>query len=123
MSDTIAQHQPSRLVSSDRVDGTTVYDLAGDKLGTIRNFMVEKHSGIARYAILDFGGFFGSPNDRYPIPWDMLDYNTEKDGYVVSLDKSQLNDAPRYSQQTPPAYDDRYARNVSSYWGDQKPLL
>ena len=107
----------SRIISSDRVEGTAVYNTSGDKLGSIDDLMIDKQSGQVRYAVLEFGGFLGIGTDRYPLPWDMLEYDTSKDGYVAPLDKSTLERAPRYAESDRPAYTDDYGRRVHDYYG------
>ena len=79
----------SEVISSDKVEGTTVYNNAGEKLGSIDDLMIDKYSGQVRYAVLEFGGFLGMGSDRYPIPWKMLKYATDRGGYVVPLDKAR----------------------------------
>ena len=110
-------YHPSSVISSDRVEGTAVYDPAGEKLGSIDNLMIDKVSGQVRYAVLEFGGFLGIGTDRYPLPWSTLKYDTNKDGYVVPLDKARLEKAPRYAQSDVPAYDEGYGRRVYDYYG------
>ena len=73
-------------ISSSKVEGTDVYNLDGDKLGSIDDLVIDKRTGHVRYAALEFGGFLGLGTDRYPLPWNMLKYDTTKDGYVVNLD-------------------------------------
>lgn len=107
----------SDVISSDRVENTKVYNLTGDKLGTIDDLMIDKVSGQVRYAVLEFGGFLGMGTDRYPIPWSILKYDTSKDGYVVPLDKAQMESAPRYSTDMVPDYDDTYRKSVDKYYG------
>jgi len=113
-------HNPAlerhRLIASDRVEGTRVYNPAGDRLGSIRNFMVDKVSGRAEYAVIQFGGILGMGNDYYPIPWDMLTYDVERGGYVVTLTKQQLEDAPRHGAEFP-EYDHNYGQRVFDYYG------
>lgn len=105
------------VISSERVEGTAVYDEAGDKLGSIDDLMIDKRSGNVRYAVLEFGGFLGIGTDRYPLPWDALKYDTTKDGYVVPLDKARLKDAPRYTSEKAPEYTPEYGRRVYDYYG------
>jgi len=107
----------SDVVSSDRVEGTKVYNRAGDKLGSIDYLVIDKRSGQVRYAVLEFGGFLGMGSDRYPLPWSILKYDTGQDGYVVPLDKALLQDAPRYAGDRRPDYDDGYGREVYGYYG------
>lgn len=105
------------VISSDKVEGTSVYNNTGDKLGSIDDLMIDKRTGQVRYAVMKFGGFLGIDTDRYPIPWNMLKYDTEKDGYVVPLDKSKLEKAPKYQDQDAPAYDTTYGKRVNGYYG------
>jgi sporulation protein YlmC with PRC-barrel domain len=105
------------VISSDRVEGTNVYNSVGDKLGSIDELMIDKRSGQVRYAVLEFGGFLGMGTDRYPLPWNMLKYDTSKDGYVVPLEKEQLAGAPRYADESRPDYNDEYGRRVNDYYG------
>ena len=105
------------VISSDRVEGTNVYNHAGDKLGTIDDLMIDKISGQVRYAVMEFGGFLGMGTDRYPLPWNMLKYDTSKEGYVVPLDESQIKGAPRYAEDQVPDYDDSYRTSIDKYYG------
>ena len=105
------------VISSDRVEGTTVYNTAGEKLGTIDDLMIDKVSGQVRYAVMEFGGFLGMGTDRYPIPWSMLKYDTSQDGYVVPLDKARIEGAPRYADDSVPDYDDTYRGSIDKYYG------
>ena len=107
----------SSVISSDRVEGTAVFNTEGDKLGSIDDLMIDKLSGQVRYAVLEFGGFLGMGTDRYPLPWSMLKYDTTKDGYVVPVSKSTLEQAPRYSDSDQPAYTDEYGRKVHDHYG------
>jgi len=45
--------------------------------------MLAKGSGKAEYAIMSFGGFLGIGEKYHPLPWDVLTYSPEHDGYVV----------------------------------------
>lgn len=107
----------SHVISSDKVEGTSVYNSAGDKLGSIDDLMIDKISGQVRYAVLEFGGFLGMGTDRFPLPWSMLKYDTTFDGYVVPVDKSQLEKAPHYSPSETPEYSDEYGRKVYDHYG------
>lgn len=105
------------VISSSKVEGTAVYNGDGDKLGSIDELVIDKRSGLVRYAALEFGGFLGIGTDRYPIPWSMLKYDTSLDGYRVPLQKSQLENAPRYGSGDTPEYTDEYGRRVYEHYG------
>ena len=121
MDDAIAHDETNELISSSKVEGTTVYAENGDRLGTIHNFMVDKHSGQVEYVVLSFGGLLGVGTDYYPLPWDMLSYDTEQGGYVVDIDKETLDEAPRYAAGEEPAYDRDYQDRVYSHYDMELP--
>ena len=123
MTDTIATEETHRMIASDKVEGTAVYNPQGEKLGSIDNFMLEKRAGKAQYAVMEFGGFLGLGSDHYPIPWEMLTYDIDKGGYVVNVDKEQLENAPRYDAADIPEYSDAYGRTVYGYYGLSYPAL
>ena len=108
---------PSSVISSDRVEGTVVYNEQGSKLGKIDDLVIDKQSGQVRYAVMEFGGFLGMGTDRYPLPWNILKYDTALDGYEVPLDKETLEGGPRYPVSERPVYSDDYGRKVNDYYG------
>ena len=44
------------IISSDKVEGTAVFDVGGAKLGSVDDLMIDKHSGQVRFAVMEFGG-------------------------------------------------------------------
>jgi len=113
--------ETTRLIASNKVEGTAVYNRKGERLGSIYNFMVDKESGEVEYAVLTFGGLFGMGGDYYPLPWDVLTYDTQQGGYVVDLDKEVLERAPRYSATDEPRFTQDYGREVYGYYGVNYP--
>lgn len=118
----IAKDETNRLIASNKVEGTAVYNQAGDKLGSIYNFMVDKRTGQVEYAVLQFGGFLGLGSDYYPLPWNVLTYETGQGGYVVNLDKSVIEQAPRYATNNEPIFDRAYGQHVYDYYGVPYPF-
>jgi sporulation protein YlmC with PRC-barrel domain len=104
------------LIAADKVKGTDVYNLAGDKLGSVDDIMIDKVSGRAIYAVMSFGGFLGMGDQHYPLPWATLKYDTQKGGYVVNLDKKQLEGAPNYDRKSEFKWTPEYGRKVDTYY-------
>ncbi|MDB5384148.1 MAG: PRC-barrel domain protein [Rhodospirillales bacterium] len=114
------QNSDHSLISSDRVEGTSVYNPSGEKLGSISTLMIEKVSGHVAYAVLSFGGFLGIGESYHPLPWSQLKYSTEHDGYVVSLTEDQMRKSPRYetADESQWSRDNRnWPTAVDSYYG------
>jgi sporulation protein YlmC with PRC-barrel domain len=91
---TSSGHTTAILAS--RVKGTSVYNDKGEKIGTVEDVVLDKQSNQIMFAALGFGGFLGMGEKYYPVPWSMLDYQEEMEGYVVPLSKDRLENAPAY---------------------------
>ena len=104
---TLAKRETGGLIAADKVEGTKVCNLAGDKLGSIENVMIDKQSGKVAYAVMSFGGFLGMGEKRHALPWSILKYDTNQDGYVVNLDKKTLESAPTYNPTDKVDWNDR----------------
>jgi PRC-barrel domain len=114
----VATDETDRLIASNKVEGTAVYNRQGERLGSVYNFMVDKRSGQVEYAVMSFGGFLGIGDSYHPLPWKSLTYDTSQGGYVVDLDKNRLQGAPSYSSSEVPDWSDpSYGRRVDDYYG------
>jgi PRC-barrel domain len=106
-----------RLISSEKVDGTAVYDRRGESLGSVHHLMIDKYTGQVSYAVMSFGGFLGIGESYHPLPWKVLNYDTRLGGYVVDLDRNRLQSAPSYTSRDMPNWDDRsYTGQIDRYW-------
>lgn len=106
-----------RLIAASKVNGTTVYNTAGEKLGSVYDVMIDKRSGKTEYAIMSFGGFLGIGDSYHPLPWQALTYDERVGGYVVNIDRSRLEAAPSYRTSDTLAWDDpAYGRRVDDYY-------
>ena len=111
--------EPSHeLISSRRVEGTWVYNPAGEKLGTIHSVMIEKRSGRIAYAVLSFGGLFGFGEKVHPIPWELLRYDVDREAYVVDIDRADIESAPAMAlDEGDRPIDKEYQEEVHRHWG------
>jgi hypothetical protein len=105
------------LIGSDKVEGTNVYRSSGDKIGHIERVMIDKRSGKVAYAVMGFGGFLGLGEDYYPVPWSLLKYNDQLNGYEVNITDAQLKAAPKYGRNQSWDWSDRdRAQRVFEYY-------
>jgi sporulation protein YlmC with PRC-barrel domain len=108
------------VIEASRVQGTNVYNRAGQKLGAIDDIMIEKRSGRAAYAIMSFGGFLGLGEDHHPLPWSKLKYDPNLGGYVIDVDNEALEGAPALAAGAKPRWGDKdYEEGLHRYWGAQ----
>ena len=119
---TTSSGHTSAILAS-KVKGTAVYNEIGDRIGTVEDVVLDKQTNQILFAALGFGGVLGLGEKYYPVPWSMLDYDDDKGGYVVPLDKDALKSAPARSGGWPLQCGDRAGQVLSPERGaDECPL-
>ena len=101
-----------RLISSTKVEGTAVVGRDGKSLGTIANFMVDKYTGRVAYAVMKIKGSSG----LFPLPWPLLDYDTQKDGYALDITAEEFANAPSFQENDEPEFDVEYRRSIMLFY-------
>jgi len=105
------------LIESDRVEGTTVYNMAGENMGAIRRLMIDKLSGRVAYVVMSFSTFLGMGGREHAIPWSKLTYDTSLDGFRCDITEEQLKGAPESISDNDDWGDTRRNRAINDYWG------
>ena len=93
------QDSPHDLIFASRVTGASVFNSAGERIGHVEDLSIHKRSGEVIYAILAFGGVLGIGERSHPVPWTLLDYDPAKGGYVLGLEKADLEKAPSLTRE------------------------
>ena len=81
-------------IRANKVIGTGVLNLAGEKIGKVEDIVLDKLSSNILFAVVGFGGFLGMAEKYHPIPWSSLDYDEARQAYVVNFTREQLQTAP-----------------------------
>jgi sporulation protein YlmC with PRC-barrel domain len=110
----------SNLIDSKRVEGADVLDPTGKHIGTIKRLVIDKISGRVVYVVASFGGFLGIGGNEYTIPWDQLDYEPDRGGYVTNITEEQLKGAPSFGVNSGDDWFDRDSeRRLYDYYGSE----
>ncbi len=81
-------------IRASKVIGTTVKDSTGERLGEVKDVVLDKQSNSILFGIMSFGGVLGMGEKYHPVPWAALDYDETEGAYVINLSKDQLKAAP-----------------------------
>ena len=108
----------SRVLSASSLSSDDVYNPQGDKLGSIKDLMVDIESGNVCYAVLSFGGFQSLGEKLFAVPCSALTVDTENKRFVMNTDEERLKDAPGFdNDHWPDMADATWGRSVHAHYG------
>ena len=106
------------LMGADTLVGNDVYNPKGEKLGDIKEVMLDMRSGRVAYAVLSFGGFLGMGEKLFAVPWNALTLDTATKSFKLNVDKDRLATAPGFDKdQWPNMADATWAQSIHAYYG------
>ena len=114
----IAGHLGSRVLSASTLNGDDVYNPNGDKLGSIKEIMLDTASGKVCYAVLSFGGFLAMGEKLFAVPWSALRLDTENKRFELNVEKDRLDNAPGFDKNDwPDMADQSWVDEINTYYG------
>lgn len=106
------------LMGAGTLLGEDVYNDREEKLGDIKEFMLEMDSGKVAYAVLSFGGFLGLGEKLFAVPWNALRLDTVNKRFVLNIEKDRLKNAPGFDKDDwPDMTDETWASGIHSFYG------
>ncbi|MDB5762856.1 MAG: PRC-barrel [Herminiimonas sp.] len=106
------------LMGARTLIGEDVYNGQDEKLGDIKEFMLEMDTGKVAYAVLSFGGFLGMGEKLFAVPWNALKLDTASKRFLLNMGKDQLKNAPGFDKDDwPDMTDQTWASGIQSFYG------
>jgi hypothetical protein len=114
-----SHHGPGpALMGADTLIGDGVVNGDDDKLGDIKEIMLDMHTGQVAYAVLAFGGFLGMGEKLFAVPWQALHLDTTNHRFVLDVEKERLKQAPGFDKDAwPDMADAGWATEIHSFYG------
>lgn len=114
------------MLSVSSMEGDKVVNEVGDKLGDIKDVMIDMKTGTVAYVVLSFGGFLGMGNKLFGVPLEAMRKKPDEHAFILNVKKERLENAPGFDKDNWPgtktgeSYDE-YVMNVYDYYGYECP--
>jgi sporulation protein YlmC with PRC-barrel domain len=106
-----------RVLSASTLAKDSVRNRMNEKVGSIREIMIDVPSGRISYAVLAVGGFLGIGERLFAIPWEALNLDEDNKCFILDVDKARLQNAPGFDKDNwPDMVNPSWANGVLSYW-------
>lgn len=108
------------IISTEQLHDMDMVDAAGNRVGAVKDVLVDASSGRIKYAVVAPGqsglaGALGIGERLVAIPFALLRLDSGQ--AVLPRDASALMAAPAYARSHPPSFDEGYQKELAQYWG------
>lgn len=112
--------QPHAMRAS-KIIGKNVENANGDRIGEIKDMVVDMQNERVRYVVLSHGGMLGIGDKLFAYPMSMVTTEgTNRDKLVMNVNKEQLDKAPGFEKNKWPDFaDSSYTGRIDEYYGAQ----
>lgn len=100
------------VLSAGTLKGDAVVNADGDKLGTLKEIMIDFDRGTVVYGVLSRGGVAGIGEKLFAVPWTLFDVDTEEKELVLNLDEERLENSPGFDP-------DNWPKFADEVWGTE----
>ena len=111
----------TRVLSASSLASDDVFNLKGEKLGSVKEIMLDIQSGRVCYVVLSFGGFLSMGEKLFAVPWSALTVDTENKRFLLDADEERLKEAPGFDTDNwPNMADPSWEKTVHAYYGTEQ---
>jgi len=93
--------------------GMEVLNSQNERLGTIKDVVLDLNAGQVSYAVLSVGGFLGLGDKLIAVPLNAFSYGPEHEKLVLNVDKARLKELPALEKDAWPSLNDP---QVNAHW-------
>jgi sporulation protein YlmC with PRC-barrel domain len=81
-------------IAASRVIGAMVLTKSGEEFGKVGDVILDKTADRILFAVVARSGALTVTDNFYPVPWSMLDYDDEREAYVMPCAAEDFVNAP-----------------------------
>jgi sporulation protein YlmC with PRC-barrel domain len=87
------------LLSTETLLGSEVKSPQEQKVGDLKQLMIDPRTGRVMYAVVSMGGFLGMGEKTVVVPWHAIEVARNGTSLVLNLSQQMLQQAPIYKQE------------------------
>jgi len=106
----------SKVNKASSLIGMDVRNTQNEKLGEIKDLVVDLHTGKIAYAVLSVGGFLGIGDKYIAVPPGAFSVAPDQQRVVLNADKARIQNAPGFAKSSWPDVNGTSWNSDASYW-------
>ena len=118
MANTVGTNNYRRTLSAGTLIGDPVKNPEGEKLGTLKEIMLDVENGQIAYAVLESGSILGLGGKLFAIPFEAFTIDEKDHKIILNVDKGTLKNAEGFDKNNwPDTTNLDWGRKTHEYYG------
>jgi sporulation protein YlmC with PRC-barrel domain len=105
------------VLSAGTLSGDDIVNRDGDKLGTLKEIMIDMDRGTVAYGVLARGGLGSIGEKLFAVPWEMFTVNVEEHELILDIAEDVLDNSPGFDKDNWPTFGEEWRSDVHEYYG------
>jgi sporulation protein YlmC with PRC-barrel domain len=105
-----------RLLTATSIIGDKVENTKGERLGKIKDIMLNVKEGTIEYVVIEVGGFFGIGAKLFAVPFSALKLHLKNEDFILDVDKEWMDKMPGFDKKHWPETNGHYP--LAQHWGN-----
>ncbi len=98
--------------------GDDVRNSEGEKLGDVKDLMIDLQGGRVAYVVVSHGGVLGVGDKLFAVPWAAFILDAEGHNLILDVDKDTLKNAEEFDKNNwPNTADPAWQQHIYEYYG------
>jgi len=108
---------PLKYLTASSIISDKVVGKNGDKMGAIKDLMIDLSTGKISYFVVELGGFLGIGEKYFALPFSFLTVDPSNQVFVINQEEKTLINAPGFDKDHWPETNSHYYEDSNLYWG------
>jgi sporulation protein YlmC with PRC-barrel domain len=105
------------LMGANTLTGNDVYNPKDEKLGEIKEFMLDMSNGKVSYAVLSYGGLLTMGEKLFAVPFKALQLDTKNKRFILNAEIEKIKNAPGFdTEHWPNMADETWIASIHSFY-------
>ena len=109
---------PVRVLTASSIIGDDVLNEKDEKIGTIKDIMLDIRRGVVDYVVVECSGFLGFDEKFFAIPFSSLHIRQSRKAFVLTNGSELLKKAPGFDKNHWPDTNSHSYAQAKGYWDD-----
>jgi sporulation protein YlmC with PRC-barrel domain len=106
------------ILSSSTLTGDDVVNRSGDKLGSLKDIMIDLTRGEVAYGVVSRGGLAGIGEKLFAVPFSMFEVDGDSHELILEIEEEVLDNSPGFDPDNWPTFsDEAWGAEVHEYYG------